>query len=129
MMESQDSEKLGLVERLVDLTVRNPVGAISGNPTDIDMEMHEQIRQRARQQQIDVRLKHFTTEQVRALLDFYESDMGRSIIESEKRIAEEFIAGFQIMSGEVTEKYAQKRREHARRLFESKSDSKNNQQD
>ena len=101
--------KEDLVEKLVELTVRDPVGAISGTPSELDKEMHEKLRKRFKEEQINVRLKHFTLDQVNALLDFYTNEMGRSILESQERIFKEFEAGMKLISGEVREESRERR--------------------
>ena len=40
--------------------------------------------------QIELREKHYTDEQLDALLDFYDSELGKSITETEGLVAEEF---------------------------------------
>jgi len=90
--------KRGLVEKLVELTVRDPVGNIFGNPSDLDIEMHDKLRMRFHEQQIEIRLKHFTTEQLEALLEFHESNMGKSILEAQNRISEEFSSSIELVS-------------------------------
>lgn len=38
---------------------------------------------------IELRAKHMTSEQLDAMLNFYDSDMGKSIVEAQERIREE----------------------------------------
>ncbi len=103
--------KRDLVEKLVDLTVRDPIGSISGNPSQLDLEMYEKMRQRFREEQINIRFKHFSTDQLIALLNFYETDMSESILITQNDISEEIISGFQLVSEEVSKEYSEKRHE------------------
>ena len=48
------------------------------------------LEERSRNYQIELRAKHMTTAQLDALIEFYESDMGVSIIESGANITQEF---------------------------------------
>ena len=48
------------------------------------------FEERSRDYQIELRAKHMTTAQLDASIEFYESDMGASIIESGARITQEF---------------------------------------
>ena len=111
--------KKDLVKKLVELTIRDPVAAISGNPSELDKKMNEKLRSRIREEQINVRIKHFTLDQINALLDFYATEMGQSIIESEKRISKEFLAGIELVSGEVTEEYQEKRHQELSNMAQS----------
>lgn len=89
--------------KFVDLTVRDPMRK---HPAEADgpvKEINEKIRQRMRKQQIEIRLKHFNPEQLVALLDFYETDMGKSIITSQGRISDEIASAMQLVTHEVME--------------------------
>ena len=69
------------------------------------------MRQRFREEQINIRFKHFSTDQLIALLNFYETDMGESILITQNDISEEIISGFQLVSEEVSKEYSEKRHE------------------
>lgn len=93
--------KRELAEKVVDLTVMNRVRSFANLNGVPDAEMAENLRSRMRQQQTELYLKHFEPEQLRALLDFYSTEIGQSILESQKKVSEEISAGTRIVSGEV----------------------------
>jgi len=74
------------------------IANLNGAP---DPEMAEKMRLRMRQEQAELYLKHFTTEQLQALLDFYKTDMGKSILESQSRVSDELAGGIRLVSGEA----------------------------
>jgi len=98
-------KKQELVERLVDLTVRDIMKS-SKLSTGIGREIANRMSPRIRQEQIDLRLKHFDIDQVRALLDFYSTEMGRSILASQFKIDEELTEGISIISSGVNQEVA-----------------------
>ncbi len=54
-----------------------------------------------RQEQIELYIKHYEPEQLQALLDFYGTDIGKSILESQCRVADELAAGTRLVSSEI----------------------------
>ena len=111
-------EKRKLVEELVALSVGDPVRKhpVRKHPpgaADLFNEIDEKIRQRMREKQINVRLKHFSPEQIVALLDFYATEMGKSILTSQGRISDEIASAMQLITHEVIEETQDKRREEA----------------
>jgi hypothetical protein len=64
----QSDEKKKLVEKLVDLTVRDLMSE-SDRSMSTGKEFSSRMRKKFRQEQIDLRLKHFESEQIRALLN------------------------------------------------------------
>ena len=116
-------EKRRLVEKLVDLTVRNPVRKHPAGADGLVKEINEKIRQRMREQQIDIRLKHFSPEQLAALLNFYGTDIGKSIIASQGRISDEFASAMQLVTREVIEVTQEKGREEAFKKMQEKRES------
>jgi len=61
------------------------------------------VEEKSRAYQIELRAKHMTEEQIDALIAFYESDMGRSIIESSAKISREFKENFHKRMATATE--------------------------
>lgn len=59
------------------------------------------MRFRMRQEQTELYIKHFDSEQLQALLDFYSTDIGKSILESQSKVSDELAAGTRIVSGEA----------------------------
>ena len=93
--------KRKLAEDVVDLTVMNRVrssASLNGIP---DPETAEKMRLRMRQEQIELYIKHYEPEQLQALLDFYSTDIGKSILESQCRVADELAAGTRLVSSEI----------------------------
>lgn len=90
-------EKRVLVERLVELTVRD-VMSDSDMSTSIGKELKNRMRQKILQEQVELRLKHFELEQIEALLDFYSTDIGKSILKSQSNIDQELSARISIVS-------------------------------
>jgi len=54
-----------------------------------------------RQEQIELYIKHYEPEQLQALLDFYGTDIGKSILQSQSRVSDELAAGTRLISSEV----------------------------
>lgn len=120
-------EKRKLVEKLVDLTVRAVRDPMRKHPALADelfKEINEKIRQQMRKQQIEIRLKHFNLEQLVALLDFYETDLGKSIIASQGLISDEIDSAMQLVTHEVLEETQDSRREVALRRLPDRHESK-----
>jgi len=105
-------EKRKLVEELVALTAGDPVRKHPPGAAGLK-EIDEKIRQRMREQQINIRLKHFSPEQIVALLDFYATKMGKSILSSQGRISDEIASAMQLVVHEVIEETQDKSREGA----------------
>ena len=96
----QSDEKKKLVEKLVDLTVRDLMSE-SDRSMSTGKEFSSRMRKKFRQEQIDLRLKHFESEQIRALLDFYDTAMGKSILESQSKIDHEVASNVSVIFNEV----------------------------
>lgn len=96
----QPDDKKKLVERLVDLTVCNTI-CESDMSTKVGSALARGMRQRMRQEQIDVRMKHLSPEQISALLAFYDSAMGRSILASQAEIERELGSSMSVISHDV----------------------------
>lgn len=97
MNKVDTDKKRELAEKVVDLTVMNRIrssATLNGSP---DPEMAERSRQRMRQEQIELYIKHYEPEQFLALLDFYSTDIGKSILESQRKVSDELAAGTRIM--------------------------------
>ena len=99
--------KRKLVEKLVELTVRDPVSEVTGSASEIGLELREKLRERFKEQQVNIRLRHFSEDQLKALVGFYETDMGISILEAQNRISEELAAGIELISSGVFEELQQ----------------------
>ena len=93
MTDGSEDEKRELAARVVRLMVRKP--AYSGN--GITEEYKEKMTQRYFDEQTELRVQHYTTEQLQALLEFYGSGMGLSILESQNRMLDAM--GLRIVSG------------------------------
>ncbi len=87
-------EKRELASKVVHLTLREPTVTGSG----ISEEYKASIRNRFFTEQTELRVKHFSIEQLRAILDFYSSDMGASILESQNKMIDDM--GFRLVSSE-----------------------------
>ena len=81
-------EKRKLAERVVELTVMNR----------LQDQMPEEVKERLREEQVGLHLKHFEPEQLMALIDFYETEMGKSISLCQKRMADDFRSGIKLVS-------------------------------
>ncbi|PCJ23362.1 MAG: hypothetical protein COA96_11945 [SAR86 cluster bacterium] len=96
----QFDEKKELVEKLVELTVRDIVSE-SDTLTKVGYKFASRMKQKIRQEQVDLRLKHFAPEQIKALLNFYDTAMGKSILENQSKIDHEIASNVSIISHEV----------------------------
>ncbi len=96
----QPDEKKKLIEKLVDLTVTDTLSE-SDMSTSIGHALASRMRERIRQEQVDIRLRHLEPEQISALLDFYSTAMGKSILESQSRIDREIAISMSNISNEV----------------------------
>lgn len=76
---------------------------MSGNSSGLEEQDEEKFRKRFFDQQTNLHLKHYEVEQLVALLDFYATDIGKSILESQERVSDEIVSGMQLISGEITE--------------------------
>jgi hypothetical protein len=81
-------EKRKLAERVVELTVMNR----------LQDQMPEEAKERLWEEQVGLHLKHFEPEQLTAHIDFYETEMGKSISLSQKRMADDFRSGIKLVS-------------------------------
>lgn len=93
--------KRELAEKVVDLTVMNRVRSFANLNGVPDADMAEKLRLRMRQEQIELYIKHFEPEQLLALLNFYNTEIGQSILESQKNVSDELAAGARMVSGEL----------------------------
>ena len=94
-------EKRKLAEKLVDLAVIDPVRTPTINGSEIDNNLEKRMREEIRELQIDARIKHYSDEQLSALVTFYDCDLGKSIAQVRNKIYEEFTSGFQLVSDNV----------------------------
>lgn len=81
-------EKRKLVERLVALTMPELV-CDAKSVAEETVEFASRLREKLLQKQIELHIKHLEPEQIQALLDFYDTDMGASILKSQAKIEEE----------------------------------------
>ncbi|PHS06164.1 MAG: hypothetical protein COA78_14510 [Blastopirellula sp.] len=68
-----------------------------------DPEMTEKLRLRMREEQTVLYIRHYEPEQLLALLDFYSTDIGKSILDSQKRVSDDMASGVRLVSGEIGE--------------------------
>lgn len=90
-----------LAQKVVELTVMNRVRSFASLNGAPDADMAEKLRSRMRQEQTELYIKHFEPEQLQALLDFYNTEIGRSILDSQKKVSDEVSSGARLVSGEV----------------------------
>jgi len=95
-------EKRKLAEKVVDLTVMNRARATATVNNKPDPEMTEKLKLRMREEQTELYVKHFDSDQLLALLDFYTTEMGKSILESQKRVSGDISSGMRIVSGDAS---------------------------
>lgn len=95
--------KKELAEKVVDLTVMNRVHTFATLNDKPDPATAAKHRARMRDEQVALYIKHYETEQLLALLDFYSTDIGKSILESQKRASDDLASGIRLVSGEVKE--------------------------
>ncbi|PCH61700.1 MAG: hypothetical protein COC19_04495 [SAR86 cluster bacterium] len=91
-------EKRELAETVVDMTVMNRFRIFSSNSDGYDAKMSEIARFRMREEQTALYAKHYQSKQLTALLDFYSSEMGKSILTSQERVADEMASGVKLVS-------------------------------
>ena len=97
-----DSEqKRRLAEEVVDLTVMNRFRSFSAGSTGRSADGDMQARVRMRQQQTELYKKHFEVEQLTAILDFYRTELGESILTSHERLVDDMASGFRLVTEEV----------------------------
>lgn len=68
-----------------------------------DPEMTETLRSRMRAEQTELHIRHYEDAQLAALLDFYATDMGKSILASQESLAKEIASGTRLESGAMNE--------------------------
>lgn len=68
-----------------------------------DPETTEMLRSRMRAEQTALHIRHYEEEQLSALLDFYSTDMGKSILASQESLAKEIASGTRLESGAMHE--------------------------
>lgn len=98
-----DEEKRKLAEKVVDLTVMNRAKAFASDSNGPNAEMTEKLRLRMREEQTVLYIKHYETEQLMALLDFYSTETGKSILASQERLSNDMASGIRLVSEEVRE--------------------------
>jgi len=81
-------KKRKLAERAVDLTVINR----------LQDQISDEVRAKLRGEQVRLHLKHVESEQLTALIDFYVTEMGKSISISQKRMADNIRNGIKLVS-------------------------------
>ena len=86
-------EKRILAEKVVDLTVMNRARAIASDSNGRNAEKTEKLMSQMRGQQIDLYIKHYHPAQLKALIDFYDTDMGKSILVTQKHVSEDMAFG------------------------------------
>lgn len=91
-------EKRSLAEKVVDLTVMNRVRGIATDSNGPNAGMTEEFRSRMRAEQTALYVKHYEPEQFIAILDFYNTDIGKSILASQERLADEMASGTRLVS-------------------------------
>ncbi|GJM12240.1 MAG: hypothetical protein DHS20C12_06430 [Pseudohongiella sp.] len=96
----QPDEKRELVRRLVEIISRDKTSEQS-SPSDIGYEFSKRMNEKIQQEQIELHMKHFDAEQIKALLDFYDSPMGRSILECQSNIDHELADNISVVSEDV----------------------------
>jgi len=89
-------QKRELAEKVVDLTVMHRLKTAARNSNGPNPELTELFRSKMREQQIELYCKHFETEQLQEILGFYGSEMGKSILESQKRLSDDISSGLRI---------------------------------
>jgi len=94
-------EKRNLAERVVDLTVMNRAIAIASDSNGPNADMTKKLRFRMREEQTVLYIKHYETEQLMALLDFYNTEIGKSILASQERLSHDMAFSVGVASGEV----------------------------
>lgn len=88
-------DKLKMAKRLVELTIKSSFPLI-GN-TDIPEEMKERgnvIREKYNELQIELHAKYHSSDQLKTLVNFYESEMGASILRARAEMSKEFKTRF-----------------------------------
>ena len=101
-MSNVDAEgKRKLAEEIVDLTVMNKFRAFSDSTSQKSLDSLNRARIRMREEQIELYVKHFEIEQLNAILDFYGTDMGKSILSSHERMSDELASGVKLVSSNV----------------------------
>ena len=65
-----------------------------GAKEPVDVDLRNSLEKKSKEFQIELRAKHMTEGQLNALLEFYESDMGISIVKSGQEITKEFKNSF-----------------------------------
>lgn len=93
-------------ERLVELTD----SGISRRRFDSSIpaehrDLRRTLEEDSRKLQIELRAKHYSEEQLDALLGFYESEIGTTILHANKRIREEFSDGYRGLGQNLAAKF------------------------
>jgi polyhydroxyalkanoate synthesis regulator phasin len=97
----QPDEKRELVQRLVEIHTSQDLVSAADLSMSAGKDFSKCMTQKIQQEKIELHLKYFDTEQIRALLDFYDSPMGRSILESQSKIDFDLTEHISIISNDV----------------------------
>ena len=90
-MSMTQMEKQKLAERLVDLTMKDRFpGPLAEGATEARKEMRQRRGDKFMQLWAEIYAKHYADEQLLAILNFYESDIGRSILDTRPALTAEF---------------------------------------
>jgi len=84
-------EKWVMAEKLVDLIVKDtfPPPITTNAPAQMKA-MHKAAQDKNNKLQVELHAKHYSDDQLRTLLKFYESEMGTSILHAQAEITAEF---------------------------------------
>lgn len=98
---SQD-DKWKMAERLVELILKDSFPPkLRPNAPALMKEMLNTVGNKVNDLQVELHAKHYSEDQLRTLLNFYESDMGASILLAQSDISTEFKSRFSEISADV----------------------------
>ncbi|NQV69308.1 MAG: DUF2059 domain-containing protein [Pseudohongiella sp.] len=104
-MNIVDAEgKRRLAEKVVDLTVMNRAKTFASDSNGPNAALTEKLSLRMREEQTVLYIKHYETEQLNALLDFYNTEIGKSILASQERLSAEMASGVRLVREDSPDK-------------------------
>ena len=88
-----ESDKRKFVEQVVDLIVMSRNRSTASDLNGPNLEMTQKLRSKLREEEIALHMKHYESEHLVALLDFYNTEMGESILSAQIRMSHDMSSG------------------------------------
>ena len=96
-----EDERREAVKRLFELRREFSAGKVREDTPDAIKEMRGRVHEKVREAAAELYVEHFSDEQLNAMLDFYGSELGQSIIETQSLIRDRISERMQDIVGDL----------------------------